>query len=1056
MSQLAAMFRARFRARFFPGPSIGQKPSSSPIPISMTPSLPPQAGERDGERGPFKRKSKINVGFARAGFWWRSPASPNHVLPAVRALLLGFALLGMLLPAQADDLDDAFAKLVEGRAYLKNFPKQETRRGLVEDFVGTGGHSPNRPVLQDAVQRAVAIRKAEPPEPASFPSGQPPRSILAKVIAWEALEAEATGYLYAGNRDLLDAIRVAYPERPGDPVDTRDMPKEEKTAFGLEFQKPLAYARLYFLQPIKDILSYVAADPTGALRAGGSINSALPHYVTFDEERDAVLPFPRFDDPNFGGPAIQDGEAAQSVAYLYGSALERYGMAAVSYADQLWRSAYAGPGAGSKRTESEKTQMLVRADEMLRQDVHAQFLAALPVAASLDDGAGGSVNEYQQAKITQARISVTDALRLREQILSGEKPTQTALVSAWDLASIGQQIGRCRDAHDAAVNKWSGSPPEGSVTYAIARSEQAQEHDANNEITLRNSLESQLVEITGIDPSEHGGLQTEPQRNEYLAAIEEKFLASLAAQDPNDPRLRDGSQMSLPALRIIQATREALAKKAQIDAFPQRVQVELSRNADVASTVVINGVEIDTLDAFTALANSVKIAVNFVTGPTVEYNPLWSVVAGLQQEKANVVRTQEITVNSINSEANIKNLLIEQQVAIAELPVIALTADIASAELRSLFAKANRLVEDHAFYREVTGSLWYRDPSLPFKLEKAEEEYRLLMHEYRIELYRLARMLEAAWTERFQNPVKKAGGTTVPLNNGSFDGFTEAESVFAVFNHEHGKNFFDALKAWDVRLRESDYRGPASLVKWDANSFSGQPISLRRDIYKFIDYRYDFDANTYAPDEALRRQSIQQFRALLLDKANRDEANRGGLSRLRLDFPLTYGQARVILGQANIVPIVQQNRPGGGLDQFWNHRVSQIGVKIVGKNVFAAGATVPVSFELFGNVDRIGFFPDSLYTSSRVITSFPVPLYQRDPDKRLVGEPFFGTGIGIPAAIGSTAVPMNEVTGWPLFCDNIVLRIGAQGTMRLENIEDIELYLKMEVGSPPPIPAGVW
>jgi hypothetical protein len=115
---------------------------------------------------------------------------------------------------------------------------------------------------------------------------------------------------------------------------------------------------------------------------------------------------------------------------------------------------------------------------------------------------------------------------------------------------------------------------------------------------------------------------------------------------------------------------------------------------------------------------------------------------------------------------------------------------------------------------------------------------------------------------------------------------------------------------------------------------------------------------------------------------------------------------------------VAQNRPGGGFDQFWNHRIKKIGVKIVGKNVFAAGSTVPISVELFGNVDRIGFFPDSVFTFTRSLSSFQIPLYQRDPDKRLVGEPFFGTGIGIPAAIGSTQVPMNEVGGWPLFCDN--------------------------------------
>lgn len=80
-----------------------------------------------------------------------------------------------------------------------------------------------------------------------------------------------------------------------------------------------------------------------------------------------------------------------------------------------------------------------------------------------------------------------------------------------------------------------------------------------------------------------------------------------------------------------------------------------------------------------------------------------------------------------------------------------------------------------------------------------------------------------------------------------------------------------------------------------------------------------------------------------------------------------------------------------------------------------------------------------------------MPLYQRDPDKRLQGEPFFGTAEGMEAAIGATQAPMHEVRGWPLFCDNIVLRIDSRDTMRIENIEDIELYMKMEVGSPPGI-----
>src|SRR5262249_25151836 len=154
--------------------------------------------------------------------------------------------------------------------------------------------------------------------------------VQAKVIAWEALESMLTGYVFAGNRDLLNATRVAY---PGSSLanDTRQLPEEEATTFPGVSQKQLSYSRLYFLQGIKDVLAYVAEDTTGEVRAGSSIFPTLPHYVTFDDEQSQILPFPRFDDPNFGGPAVQDREASQSVAYLYGSAMERLGLSAVSY-----------------------------------------------------------------------------------------------------------------------------------------------------------------------------------------------------------------------------------------------------------------------------------------------------------------------------------------------------------------------------------------------------------------------------------------------------------------------------------------------------------------------------------------------------------------------------------------------------------------------------------------------------------------------------------------------------------------------------------------------------
>lgn len=124
-----------------------------------------------------------------------------------------------------------------------------------------------------------------------------------------------TGYLYAGNRDLLDATRITYPggNARNDP---RGLPREEPTVFPGVSQKQLSYARLYFLQGIKDVLDFVAQDPTGRLRAGSAIYPTVPHYVAFDDEQSEILPFPKFDDPNFGGAGVQDREASQSAAYF--------------------------------------------------------------------------------------------------------------------------------------------------------------------------------------------------------------------------------------------------------------------------------------------------------------------------------------------------------------------------------------------------------------------------------------------------------------------------------------------------------------------------------------------------------------------------------------------------------------------------------------------------------------------------------------------------------------------------------------------------------------------
>lgn len=961
-------------------------------------------------------------------------------------------------PTAHSALTNAFHQhLVPGRAFLKGYPNSVSRNAVVNKFLGIDPSEssqimPSRTHLKRAIADAVTVRLAEPPEPETFAADRVPPSIQAKVIAWEALESLSTGYLFAGNRDLLNALRVAYPGNvTGN--DKRGLPKEERDPFNGTSQKSISYARLYFLQSIKDTLQYIAEDTTGHLRAVGTAYPTMPHYVTFDDEASEMLPHATFDDTNFGGSTVSDREASQSVAFLYGSALERLGFAAVGYADQLWRAAFTGPGVGQKREATEKNRMLARAEEVLRENAHAQFLAVLPLATQLNDGSDGSANTYELARLNQARVSVTDALRLRQLILAGEKPTQTALVSAWHPAAFTNQMKLCKDAKTAVEDQFD------RTRDAVAAAEQAQSDNFERELDLRNGIGSQLVEITGLNTSDSrfNDLKNASARREFLSAITNKFDSLINENNPSAPGLHDGSLMSIQALRLMQAIQEAKAKRAEVDGYAQRMSIELKRFGDESATITVNGIAYGAIEMALGLASAtpdISICACGLSSGTITHSaPSKALIAIEHAARAVRVASENVAINAINSQAVIRNLLIDQQIAREELGAVHLNVAIAGGELRQLLNRANRLVEDHIFYQDGSKDLWYRDPSLMFKAEAAEEKYQELLQEYRIHLYKLARMVEAAWTERFSNPVKKAeAGSIEPLNNGSFDEFTEAESIFGVGNHVQATAFFSALQTWDTLLRTPDFRGANNPTKRDANSFQGQPFSLRRDIFKLIDYRYDRVANRYVKDPDLERRSIQRFRAILLDLAHRDPRNRESLSRLRIDFPLTYNQARVVFGQANPAALVLRNIPGGAgsLDQFWNHRITQMGFKIVGTNVFAAGTSVPVAFELFGTAERIGFFADSLFTASRTVSTFQIPLYQRDPDARL-GEPAFGDS-NLSAAIGNGGITLHPIAGWPLFCDRFVLRVGALSTLRIENIEDIELHIKMEVGSPPPIP----
>ncbi len=947
------------------------------------------------------------------------------------------------------DLTSAFNSLTSGRAYKKDYPPNgiATRNQLVAGFIQppSAGQPPTRPqALRSARDTAVQIRKDSAATAA--------QANAAQVIAWESLETLAEGYLFAGNKDLLSAVRVSYPSGAGG-TDNRALTADRSTVYNIPSLKTLGYGRAYFMQPIKDILQFMSRDKTGQVRATGGASDfpVMRHYVRFDKASSIDLPHVTYDDPNYSDPV---GQASQTAARLYGAAMERVAMAATATADQLWRGAY-----GEKnRTSTERDAMLAEAADGLKSHIHAQFLAALPMAASLEDSSTGT-GEYELALVDQARVATTSAQRLRQRILEGEKPTVPALVSSWTPADIQNQITKVQQAYNNTVAKYSGSGGAGTVLFEMARSEQAQTENFGRAATLRGQYNTRLLTLTGIDPasSTYHNLKDPVDRTAYLSAVKAKYDALVDGANTQAAGLGDGREMSGAALRLVQALLEVKSAVSRIRNYPQKLRVELERNNDVNATIVQGAKAVSAIDSAIAWGNAIQVAYcacGANSGVSVKTDTGSILAAILGPSKAMRQASDTVSINSTNSKAAIQNLLIEQQEQIDALPVVATGVDIARNELLKLYNEAQRLVEDHIWYQDATGQLWYSDPALAFRLEAAEEEYQVLLQQFRIELYKLCRMMEFAWNERFTNPVFDSSGVIGPISGlpATADDFVEAESVFAARDHDSGKKFYTTLSDWDTKLRDPQFRGPYSAALQDVNTFTAYPISLRQDIYGLVDYVYEAGTNRYVVDSLRKKKNIQEFRSILLRLAAERPDNTPNLTKIRLDFPFTYGRARLIENQSTSVPLVQRNIGLSGYDQFWNHRLKQLGMKIKGTNVFTVGTgTVPVNIEYFGNLTRTGYFADSLYTQTRHTSTFQVPLYQRDPEQRLVQEPFFGTGVApINAAIGTTAVTLQPVADWPLFCDRVVLSITGPlvSTMKLENIEDIELTMKMEVGPP--------
>lgn len=962
-------------------------------------------------------------------------------LPAL-ALGLGLGLaLGLCpLPLRADveaDLDDAAVSLRDGRNYLVGFPKAKTRNTLRQLYLGvdTNGAPSTTPgkfgPLRQAIHSAVEVRT----DPAKAALATPEQRELAQRTAWEALEALLQGQLVAGNGNLLKGLRVAFPTAVGDgekPGGETALPAGSPgpRGGGEYYGAPitdLCYARLHFLRGIAATLDFMATDSEGTIRAIDLLNR-LPQYTAFNTSADLY------------DAAFPTNSPSQTTGYLMGNSLDRYGKAVIGIGDRLWRAAYFDKQRAPGGTRAgERQEMLDAAQRELRQGVHAQFLAALPLAATLEEGELG----YEKCRVDQVRVTAAGASAFIDRIRRGEIPKLDDLALNSSTTDIQRQLALVKNLKADAANQ-----------YALAQTALWRRKDSENALIadaqqLRFQFTDNLITATGIDPGGEGdapyfGLTTREGRTAYRADLM-AHIDTISREGITSPLLSDGSELGQGYLQLLRAFADIASARNRIDAIPQQIRIEEERVG------AQNGVTLGTQERIGAYqlaigkANSVSVATSAgihcgpACGPsfsvTVTHNPGAITSAQLQNQIGYAQAIQQVEISNINAAATIRNLLLQQHQYTLDLESAVAQGQLAVASLNALLARVDRLVENHIYYQTSSQEKWYSDPALIFDQEQAEIDYQDSLNEYLRELYVLSQLLAVRWSEPFENPYLKADATPETLGGGLYDDFTQSESIFNVYRADRANSFLTALQAWDTALRNERQGGQADIQAL---------ISLRQDVFGFSDVTYNTNRFRFETltDPAALALNKRLFRAKLLREAQ-PQASRYWL---RLEFPFTYNQlSRKFIGPAASQPaILLASRTD------WNIRVLEMSARIIGQNVAQSSFnTLRVDLFQYGKIEIPRYHPRDNRTYPGFQT-FNLPLYYPDPEETSISSFKYSLAAGINGNAGIPNPFIAEVEPTP-YCDRYVLLIerAANPPINLENIEDIEITIRCRSSIPP-------
>ena len=995
-------------------------------------------------------------------------------------------------------LDAAFASLKKGRTFRAGI-KTATQGSLINGFEAglSGAQGTIEAVghLQAAIEQALAVRNDVDGLVSLGSKGGRTASSLARTITDEALEAELFGFLALGNRDLINGTRLQFPGATDandpyknlPPARHRDPESDQRRSIydggARRDLRSLEYARLYFLEGLIEALGVLRRDSDPRLRTVDNSSSYPEGWTRWNQHGDGSdedngdpsVTLPGFVDEKFSSA---DDQWSLTAGAQLGKIVRRYGGTVVTIGDKLWRKGFqhsdnAEVAVGNGQPTSD--DYLEEGVEQLRCGMHAQYLASLPLAATLSDGGGEGLSEYQAANVSGVITSIEDAETLMTKIQDRIRPNIIDIIEGWDKRTIDEKAQDVADSLKAAKDAWI------IAEQKIAESRARDQADANEKRLRRSNFQYRLWQISGIhpdavrDPTGGGDpLDTVAEREAYLDVVVSKARELLTTYDPTSAAFSDSlsngafpdplaglgqggyspnqsntSELAFAALRFaqqVQALKNLLKRYSDIDRKIAIVE---------GKTNLINEIDrsrqsrLGAIDTMVAAAGIVTTAIGVGGFVITDLGKIAEAASAVI--KRNISAVADANIRDAETDAVVANMLIEKELLDGQIPEINLGIRTASLDIQRLLGETTQQLADYAYYIDVlSGDLdeWLYDPDIRFDKETAEERYEQLVRALQQDSYILARHLEEAWLEPYEFPARSDTGAYRHYTSDA-DGaaeFPDAESVFNGLDHTRVQTYLATVKSWDQFLRSQRSEGTGRLET--------KEISLRKQILGTPDYKWDAEGQRFVFDRGLEANSIREFRALMVEARERGRALGDGVT-FRLEFPIDIGLFHEVLGLGT-EPVFSNFDSR----REWNRRITDIGLKFVGRNVSQGAPDEPGQLDatlfLHGETwRRSGQGLPAAYEAPARSEKTDLTLYQFDPSvPGEEGKQLFVQDLNILVGNSGEVIFNNDefnstsrkVPEWPFNCDKWILTTRARANF--DNITDVILRIAYTWGHP--------